>query len=55
MSVKLNDIEKRIFLSAMNRELEVCKQIDKDMEDEDGINLVKVCQSIERKIKENMF
>lgn len=50
----LTDTEQRIFLSAMRREREVCKTVD-DMHAEhtigSNVTLVKVCDSIERKVK----
>lgn len=46
----LNDTEHRIFLSAMQREEDICKKED-DLEDS-GVKLVPVCESIERKVNE---
>lgn len=50
----LTDTEQRIFLTAMRREREVCKTVD-DMHAEhtigSNVTLVKVCDSIERKVK----
>ena len=50
----LTDKEQRIFLSAMEREDKVCKQVDKECRDcrepyEDS--LVSVCREITRKVK----
>ena len=50
----LTDKEQRIFLAAMEREREVCKQVDDEWRDsrepyED--TLVHVCREIERKVK----
>lgn len=53
-SEPLTDKEQRIFLAAMGREREVCKQVDDEWRDcrepyEDS--LVSVCNEIERKVK----
>ena len=54
-SEPLTDKEQRIFLAAMGREREVCKQVDEEWRDylrepyEDS--LVSVCNEIERKVK----
>lgn len=52
----LSDTEQRIFLSAMIKEENVCRNIDKMA---DGgipsINLVKVCKSIEKKVKKALW
>lgn len=50
----LTDREQRIFLAAMSREKEVCKEVDYQLSDvrepyED--TLVSVCKEIERKVK----
>ena len=50
----LTDKEQRIFLAAMGREEEVCKQVDEECKDyrepyEDS--LVRVCYEIIRKVK----
>ena len=50
----MTDKEQRIFLAAMGREREVCKQVDEEWRDcrepyEDS--LVWVCSEIERKVK----
>ena len=50
----LTDKEQRIFLAAMGREEEVCKQVDEECKDcrepyEDS--LVRVCHEIIRKVK----
>ena len=48
----LTDTEQRIFLKAMSRERDVCQKIDDEYsEDESKVSLVKVCDSIERKVK----
>lgn len=49
----LTDTEKRIFLAAMAREEQVCKQVDKEFQD--GEKLVPVCQNIKRKIIKALF
>lgn len=46
----LTDIEQRIFLAAMSREENACKDVCADGSD-DGVNLVAVCHRIERKVK----
>lgn len=48
----LTDKEQRIFLKAINREREVCRKVDDEYSDNDSrVSLVKVCNSIERKVK----
>ena len=48
----LTDTEQRIFLKAIRREREVCKTVDDEYPDNDSkVSLVKVCDSIERKVK----
>ena len=48
----LTDKEQRIFLKAINREREVCQKVDDEYSDNDSkVSLVKVCNSIERKVK----
>lgn len=48
----LTDKEQRIFLKAMSREREVCQRVDEKYSDDDSkASLVKVCNSIERKVK----
>ena len=48
----LTDTEQRIFLKAISREREVCQKVDDEYSDDDSkISLVKVCNSIERKVK----
>lgn len=51
-SVLFTDIEHRILLAALGREKEVCKQVNEEMGevDSDGIDLVKVVESIEQKV-----
>jgi hypothetical protein len=48
----LTDTEQRIFLKAMSREREICQKVDNQFLDDDStVSLVKVCNSIERKVK----
>ena len=48
----LTDKEQRIFLKAISREREVCQKVDGEYSDDDSkVSLVKVCNSIERKVK----
>lgn len=48
----LTDTEQRIFLSAMRREREICQEVDDEYPDNDSkVSLVRVCNSIERKVK----
>lgn len=48
----LTDKEQRIFLKAMSREREICKQLDDEYDDKNTtVSLVKVCNEIERKVK----
>ena len=48
----LTDKEQRIFLKAINREREVCQKVDDEYSDNDSkVSLVRVCNSIERKVK----
>lgn len=48
----LTDTEQRIFLKAIDREREVCQRVDDEYSDDDSkVSLVKVCNSIERKVK----
>lgn len=54
----LTDKEQRIFLAAMGREEEVCKQVDDECRDcrepyEDS--LVRVCHEIIRKVKTTLW
>ena len=51
---KLTDNEQRIFLSAMGREEEVCKEVDdawRDCREPYEDSLVHVCKEIKRKVK----
>ena len=48
----LTDTEQRIFLTAMSKEENVCKEV---CADGDGIDLVAVCHSIERKVKATLW
>lgn len=48
----LTDKEQRIFLSAMSREEEVCKEVDAEMTREPyEDSLVRICHEIKRKVK----
>ena len=48
----LTDTEQRIFLKAISREREVCQKVDDEYSDDDSkVSLVRVCNSIERKVK----
>lgn len=49
----LTDIEQRIFLAAMAREMAVCKEVDSQFTSREPyeVNIVKVCSEIERKVK----
>lgn len=48
----LTDSEQRIFLTAMSREREVCRKVDDECQNNDSkVSLVRVCNSIERKVK----
>lgn len=46
----LTDIEQRIFLAAMSREENACKEVCADGSD-GSVDLVAVCHRIERKVK----
>lgn len=46
----LTDIEKRIFLAAISREMKVCQQTDRECPSA-AVNLVSICRSIENKVK----
>lgn len=48
----LTDKEQRIFLAAMSKEEKVCKEVCADGE---GVDLVAVCHSIERKVKKALW
>ena len=48
----LTDTEKRIFLAAMGREEKICREV---CADGDGVDLVMVCRSIERKVKKALW
>lgn len=50
--VKLTDNEQRIFLAAMARELNICREEDRNPGD---VDLVAVCNNIERKVKNALF
>lgn len=48
----LTDEEQRIFLSAMERELEVCKEIDSEtVREAYEVSLTRICKEIQRKVK----
>ena len=50
----LTDTEQRIFLKAIRREREVCQKVDDEYSDDpklSEVSLVKICDSIERKVK----
>ena len=48
----LTDAEQRIFLSAMERELEVCKEIDSEtVREAYEVSLTRICKEIQRKVK----
>ena len=48
----LTDTEQRIFLKAIQRDREVCQKVDDEYPDDDlKVSLVKICDSIERKVK----
>lgn len=52
----LTDSEQRIFLSAMSREMRICKQIDNDKVDDSTVKkLVPIVNTIERKIKKVLW
>ena len=47
----LTDAEQRIFLSAMERELKVCEEIDSEtVREAYEVSLVKICKEIKRKV-----
>lgn len=50
----LTDIEQRIFLAAMSREENACKEVCADGSG-DGVDLVAVCHRIERKVKRALW
>lgn len=52
----LTDSEQRIFLSAMSREMSICKQIDNDKVDDSTVKkLVPIVSSIKRKVKKALW
>lgn len=59
--VKLKDTEKftkteaHIFLKAMQKELEICKEVDKMCLSDNFTSLEEVCYSIEKKVKKSLF
>lgn len=57
---KLTDSEQRIFLSAIGKEKTLCQNIEKLWDDlhlssDDDLDLVKVCDEIERKVKKALW
>ena len=57
---KLTDEEQRIFLAAMAKEETVCKNIEDlwdqlSLSSDDDIDLVKICEEIERKVKKALW
>ena len=50
--VKLTDEEQRIFLVAMAKEMAVCKKVNKQP---GVVDLVAICNNIERKVKNALF
>ena len=50
--VKLTDEEQRIFLVAMSRELKICREENHHPGD---VDLVAICNNIERKVKNALF
>ena len=46
----LNDTEHRLFLSAIEREKRICKEFDKLQDN--GMKLLPVCRSIEKKVND---
>ena len=50
--VKFTDTERRIFLAAMARELKICQEENRNPGD---VDLVAVCNNIERKVKNALF
>lgn len=52
----LTDKEQRIFLAAMEREREICKEVDNQYIHEPyEVLLTKVCSEIERKVKKALW
>jgi len=52
----LTDKEQRIFLAAMGREEEVCKEVDKGHTREAyEDSLMYICKEIKRKVKETLW
>ena len=45
----LTDPEQRIFLAALGREERVCKEVDREYPE--GVSLMALCRSIQRKVK----
>lgn len=53
---KLTDKERRIFLAAMHREYEICKEIDKELiRNPYDEHLTTICNSIRQKVKKALF
>ena len=52
----LTDSEQRIFLSAMSREMRICKQLDNDKVDDGTVKkLEPIVSSIKRKVKKALW
>ena len=52
----LTDSEQRIFLSAMSREMHICKQLDNDKVDDGTVKkLEPIVSSIKRKVKKALW
>ncbi len=57
-TISLTDSEQRLFLAAIQRERDVCFEVDEEARakgDTDVVNLVNVCNSIERKVKSALW
>ncbi len=57
-TISLTDKEQRLFLAAIQRERDVCFEVDEEARekgDTDVVNLVDVCNSIERKVKKALW
>ena len=56
----LTDPEQRVFLSAISKEKKLCQNIEKlwdelHLSSDDDVDLVKVCDEIERKVKKALW
>lgn len=47
--------EQLIFLSAMSREKEICKNLDKEQPEPPSFLLVPICEEIVRKVKATLW